>query len=246
MYPIIICEDSHTQLSHITTLVNNYILFHEDRFFLGLASNSPDDVLIYIHKFKPKKGVYLLDIDLNHSMNGIELAERIRKSDTEAKLIFITTHEEAAPLTVKRHLEATDFIEKGYSIAELRDALYKSLEIAYQRLTDTLDERKQSFSFSFASKTYNFNFDDVMILETSGFSHKLVLKTRNGEYQFSGKLSDYEQKYPQLFRISKSSLINPDNVFTIDYRVKIITMQNQSTVPFSIRMIGRVKDRFSK
>ena len=151
MYPIIICEDSHEQLAHITTLVKNYILFHDDSFELVLSANSPDDVLTYIHKFNPKKAVYLLDIDLNHSMNGIDLAERIRKNDPDAKLIFITTHEEVAPLTIKRNLEATDFIEKGYSITELRDSLYKALQIAYDRLTHSLTERKKIFTFSFAS-----------------------------------------------------------------------------------------------
>ncbi|MCW6665748.1 LytTR family DNA-binding domain-containing protein [Aerococcaceae bacterium NML191219] len=245
MYPIIICEDSHEQLAHITTLVNNYILFHDDRFKLVLAANSPDDVLTYLHKFQPKKAVYLLDVDLNHSMNGIDLAERIRKNDVDAKIIFITTHEEVAPLTIKRNLEATDFIEKGYSISKLRDALYQALEIAYERLTHSLTERKQMFIFNFASQTYHINLEDIMILETAGLSHKLVLKTINGEYNFPGNLSDYEQKYPQLFRISKSSLINPDNVFTIDYRTKMIIMKNKSSVPFSIRMTKKVKERFS-
>lgn len=246
MYPIIICEDSHEQLAHITTLVKNYILFHDDSFELVLSANSPDDVLTYIHKFNPKKAVYLLDIDLNHSMNGIDLAEHIRKNDPDAKLIFITTHEEVAPLTIKRNLEATDFIEKGYSITELRDSLYKALQIAYDRLTHSLTERKKIFTFSFASQTYHFPFDEVMILETSGLSHKLVLKTRNGEYQFSGNLSEFEQKYPQLFRVSKSSLINPENIFTIDYRNKTIIMNNKSTVFFSSRMTKKIKEHFMK
>nr|WP_235032807.1 hypothetical protein [Enterococcus sp. CSURQ0835] len=45
-------------------------------------------------------------------MNGIDLAEEIREKDVQAKIIFITTHDELIPLTIQHHIKALGFVTK--------------------------------------------------------------------------------------------------------------------------------------
>lgn len=59
-------------------------------------------MLEYINEYNIQGGTYYLDIDLGQEMNGIDLADKIRTIDVTGKFTFITTHEEMAPLTLKR------------------------------------------------------------------------------------------------------------------------------------------------
>ncbi|CRH20523.1 Putative piscicolin 126 response regulator (fragment) [Carnobacterium maltaromaticum] len=88
-YPIIICEDQIIQLQQIETIIQNFALFHSELFQISLKTQSPDEVENYLKKFKPKQGIYFLDIDLNHTTNGIDLAEKIRVQDVQAKIILL-------------------------------------------------------------------------------------------------------------------------------------------------------------
>ena len=98
-YPIIICEDDPVQRQQLDTLVENYILFHSDLFKVELQSPGPNQVVEYLNKEQPENGIYFLDIDLKADIDGIQLAEVIRKVDVQAEIIFVTTHDELAPLT---------------------------------------------------------------------------------------------------------------------------------------------------
>ncbi|HAP8508965.1 TPA: response regulator, partial [Enterococcus faecium] len=104
-YPIILCEDQIIQLNQLERIIDNFILFHDKVFKIVLKTQSPLEVKKYLKQFRPKQGIYFLDIDLNHEVNGIELAEVIRKYDVQAKIIFTTTHDEMLPVTIKRRVE---------------------------------------------------------------------------------------------------------------------------------------------
>lgn len=112
MYPIIMCEDNRIQLQQLDTLVENYILFHSDLFKVELQASQPQQVVNYLDDCEPQNGIYFLDIDLQADIDGIQLAEIIRQKDVQAEIIFVTTHDELAPLTLKRKVAALDFIAK--------------------------------------------------------------------------------------------------------------------------------------
>ena len=48
--------------------------------------------------------------------------------------------------------------------------------------------------------------------------HRLSLTTKNGQYEFYGKLTDFEEKYEALTRINRSCLANLKNVQKRNYR----------------------------
>lgn len=246
MYPLIICEDSISQLNAIKQIINLYTGFYESRFNVSLITSSPHEVLDYLETYQPKKGVFLLDVHLNSTIDGLDLAEAIRKNDVNAKIVFITTDEHAAPLTFKRNLEAMSFIEKPSNVEELRKNIFETLNIAYNRLTTSLDEKKQLFTFSRYGETVNIDFEKVLYLQTSiEESHKLTLTTTLGEYEFSGSLIKCEENFPELFRISKSALINPGNVVSINYKNRDIVLKNNHIIQYAFRRAKSIKEKFS-
>ena len=152
--PIILCEDQIIQLNQLERIIDNFILFHDEVFKIVLKTQSPLEVKKYLKQFRPKQGIYFLDIDLNHEVNGIELAEVIRKYDVQAKIIFTTTHDEMLPVTIKRRVETLGFVTKDQTLDEYRNEIVELLLLAQERIDATKQVTNQAFVFHRFSNIY--------------------------------------------------------------------------------------------
>ena len=241
-YPIIMCEDNQIQLQQLDKLVENYILFHSDLFKVELEASKPQQVIDYLDKSEPKNGIYFLDIDLKAEIDGIQLAAIIRKKDVQAEIIFVTTHDELAPLTLKRKVAALDFIEKDQPLDDYRQEIYDTLDYAKQIIDETRTVQKKGFSFEVGSQVYNLDKSEVIFLEASDIPHRLNLDSTNGKFEFHGKLTELEKKYPFLFRISRSCLINPENIHHVDFSIREVGFSDGTTQKFSIGKSKKLKN----
>jgi Response regulator of the LytR/AlgR family len=82
---------------------------------------------------------------------------------------------------------------------------------------------------------------EVIFLESSEIPHRLNLISTNGQFEFYGKLTELEKKYPFLFRISRSCLINPENIHHIDFSIREVGFSDGSTKKFSIGKSKKLK-----
>lgn len=240
-YPIIMCEDNPIQLQQLDTLIENYILFHSDLFEVALKADTPDKVTQYLEQVQPRNGIYFLDIDLKAEIDGIQLAGIIRQKDVQAEIIFVTTHDELAPLTLKRKVAALDFIEKDQPLDDYRQEIYDTLDYAKKIIDETRTVQKKGFSFEVGSQVYNLDKSEVVFLEASDIPHRLNLDSTNGKFEFYGKLTELESKYPFLFRISRSCLINPENIHHVDFSIREIGFTDGNTRKFSIGKSKKLK-----
>ncbi|MGD1419467.1 DNA-binding response regulator, partial [Enterococcus faecium] len=79
-------------------IVKNYLMMVDLDARLELSTDLPNDIL----KWRTQEQhdyLFLLDIELNHEMNGIILASQLRESYPHAKIVFITSHTEMAFLS---------------------------------------------------------------------------------------------------------------------------------------------------
>lgn len=241
MYPIIMCEDDSIQLQQLNDLIKNYITFHSNLFKIELSATGPKQVVDYLNKNNPQHGIYLLDIDLQADMNGIQLAEIIRQQDVQAEIIFVTTHDEMAPLTLKHKVAALDFIEKDQELDNFRQELYDALGYAKELIDKTRTVQKKGFSFEVGTQVYNLDKSEVVLVEASDIPHRLNLASTNGQFEFYGKLTELEEKYSFLFRISRSCLINPENIHHVDFSIREVGLIDGSTRKFSIGKSKKLK-----
>lgn len=241
-YPIIICEDQVIQLNQIETIVQNFILFHSDLLEIKLKTQSPLEVKQYLKQFQPKQGIYFLDIDLNHEINGIDLAEAIRKEDVQAKIIFITTHDEMIPLTIKRRVETLGFVTKDQPLEEYRAEIVELLSLAQERIDATKTEQNQAFTFSVGSQTFTLDMREIYFIEPSELPHRVKVYTKNGQYEFYGKLTELEKKYPNLVKISRSCLANLQNNKEINFKKRSIRFDTDLERTFSMGKATKIKE----
>ena len=109
MLKIFVCEDNIEQKEKLKNIIENIILIENYDMNLELATGDPHKILNYL-KSTETSGIYFLDVDLHCDINGIQLAEQIRKYDPRGFIIFITTHAEMSYLTFIYKVEAMDYI----------------------------------------------------------------------------------------------------------------------------------------
>ncbi len=56
--------------------------------------------------------VYIMDIELEDSISGLEIADKIREKDWDSEIIFVTKHDQLFESAHRKILDVFDFIEK--------------------------------------------------------------------------------------------------------------------------------------
>ena len=93
MLDIYICEDNRKQLDLFTGYINDTILIESLDMHVVLGTSDPNEVLKKIEGSQ-NMGIFFLDIDLKSTINGLTLAQKIRKIQPRCYIIFITSHSE--------------------------------------------------------------------------------------------------------------------------------------------------------
>ena len=106
---IIICEDDLSQRKNLENIITNEI--NASNFNICLSTGNPYEVINFVENNYTESFIYFFDVDLGHSINGIELAKRVRKYDSLGYIIFLTAHAELTMLTFQYKVRAMDYIK---------------------------------------------------------------------------------------------------------------------------------------
>ncbi|SHJ73131.1 response regulator [Paramaledivibacter caminithermalis] len=128
MTNFVICEDDNRFRKKILDYINNYIDMQKLEGKITVETILCKEVLEYVKKNGTNKNIYILDIDLNDNMNGLQLAKRIRKYDIYGYIIFVTNHIELSLTTHKYKVRALDFIVKN--VDDIKSRLYEAFNVA--------------------------------------------------------------------------------------------------------------------
>lgn len=108
---VYICEDSHLERTRIEEAVRR-VATRMEKSYIGeiRVFSNPMELL---EQVEGEFNIYLLDIDYGLDTNGIDLGKQIRRIDRNAKIIFLTSHQELAVETLNANIEPFSFIYKG-------------------------------------------------------------------------------------------------------------------------------------
>lgn len=237
--PIFICDDEQLLLSTYERIIKNTIIINDLEMEVFLATTDISDILSYISKNQITDSIFFLDINLGSPINGLDVAQKIRQVNEFAQIVFITSHKELAFEILKRRISALDFIIKGdnekIQITEL-------LIERNQKFILNKNESKKFFRFNINQRSININFKNIYLIETSPSPHKIILIGDDIMYEFYGKLSDIEKQYPELKRVHKSYLINPENIISIDFKKREIFFPNETMCTFPLTKLKEIKE----
>ncbi|MGL6184538.1 MAG: LytR/AlgR family response regulator transcription factor [Clostridium chrysemydis] len=237
MFNIFICEDNKEQLDKIHKIIYNTILIENYDMEITLATKNPSELLEYLKSNKIKLGIYFLDIDLSSEINGIQLAEEIRKNDPSGLIIFVTTHAEMSFLTFKYKIEAMDYIIKD-NFEDLRNRIKECLIYANKKYSKETSPDK-IFSLRVEDKIMNINHNDIIYFETSKTIHRIIAHCKDRQIEFYGKMKNLELELKEydFCRCHTSYIINKKKVIEINRKDRVALMNNGDECLISVRGI---------
>jgi len=233
---VIICEDDVRQRERIEEIVANCMKHENWNIEVDLATECPLRVLEHVQSIPDQDTLYILDVNLNHELNGIDLAAQIREYDKAGRIIFVTTHGELSHLTFTYKLEVMDYIIKDNPegiIERIEECIY----LAVTRLKSNHNTVGEAHYIKIGNKLKPVPYKEIMFFASSDTPHKVILHMENGVLEFYGSIKSIAESHPHFYRCHKSYVVNLQNVKNVDRVQKKIEMVNGSECIVSMRGI---------
>jgi len=245
---IIICEDNETLRMYYQLIIKDYIKEHpEVDMKIVISTGNPRDIDIYMENHTNDIKFFLLDIEFPDSkVKGIDLAVNIRKQDSNAKIVFITTHEELTPMIFDRKVEPLDYIAKEIGLNAIKIKLYQDLDMTIKRLIPADERNIKRFDFTVGPKQYSVEIDKINYFESVENNHNIYLHSIHSSIEFTDTLKSIEDQLPNFYRAHKSLLVNSENIATIDSKNHKLKFKDGSSCDVSRRKLVELKDCLNK
>jgi len=181
--------------------------------------------------------LYLLDIFIDDSMNGLELARELRRIDEEAVLCFVST--------------SSDFYRDAYDLYALQYLLKPVKADDLRRLLERVEKNslrqgEKMLQYSWRREQGVIPYGDVLYI--SSMKHVLSIWCTDGSVQESaGKLDDLERQIcgDAFLRCHQSFIVNMNHVRAFSGTELTLAKDGQK-VPVSRRYRTEVKTRFEE
>lgn len=194
--------------------------------------------LNYIRYFSDEQNVYFLSIR-NRESSGFELAEKIRKTDKEALIIFIDDDYSHVRKVFK-------YLTFEYLVRPLDMAKLKDLAV---RITNHLSKQKSKFHFS--SKRINHILPQMEIIYFEKDGRSAYIHTKKGIFCCNKTIREiFEQLSDNFIRVHSSYIVNQEYIFKIEKNKLGLLFPNEKNQLTEIAIpIGRsfkknIRDKF--
>lgn len=246
MFNIVICEDDLKTLNLYTLIIKNYIADHPTTDIKLVTASQNPNIITQNYRSSPNEHfIYFLDVEFaNSTIRGIDLAANIRSTDIDAKIIFITVHDEFQPSIINEKIEAFDFIYKESGF----DNIASSIILDLNRITAASSQPAQTDYFTYRAgfRDYRINLDEIDYFEALTNTHHIQVVTAAEIAEFRGTLAQIAADYPKFFPAHKGILVNLDNIESINSLTGTITFKDQLSCIVSRRRIHSLRKVFTQ
>jgi two-component system, LytTR family, response regulator LytT len=214
-------------------------------------------------EFIKKNEVDLIFLDINiPGINGIAVAEELKKFVYKGVVIFVTSYEDYAikafeleamdyvlkPFDERRIAKSINRVEKQFQQKDisLKSADEESMNTKIFEMLDEFEKQKRKikkFPCELYGRTIFLDIDEVYFCFT--LNEHTYVKTKDNEYNTMFTLSEIEEK-TDFFRIHRSFIVNIKYVKELfplfNYHFKIVMSDNEKTeIPVSRNKVKDLK-----
>jgi len=224
MIKIAICDDEKNIRSYLTALVREQNTECEITEY-DSAEKYMSDGTAYDYD------LLFLDIELNGSVSGVELAKQIRSREQirQPVIIFVTGYE-------KYVYDAFDVDALHYLVKPINERKFAEVfRRAQDKILSETEQKKNYFKkkslvIQHAGANKAIPLDSIYYLESQ--SHKIVLYTKDGELIYYARIKDLEEELRGNFcRVHKGYLVNL--AYVDEYSKTELILANGAKIPIS-------------
>ena len=170
---IAVCDDCYEDAQYLKTFLKK----HEVKLYPDAAC-----LLADLRDSKQYYDLYLLDIFMENSINGIDLAEKLRTMDESAVICFISSSD--AFYREAYDLYAIQYLLKPVQAADLEQLLERVSQ-------NTMKGKEQNLQFKWRGETGLIPYGNILYINSR--EHTLFIHCRDGSVQpCKGKLNELE------------------------------------------------------
>lgn len=227
MLPVVLFEEASPRNSLLTDYLDRLREKDSLSIFVMFSTSNADELLTHA-RAHPEATLYILDIDLSQSCDGVALWHEISTISPTAYGVFTSAYSHFALPCLRAH--AFDFLLKPFTYEDLKSSVLGVLDDLAVRRT------RLPMSIPLGDHTLQVDQNDVVSLHTHG--NLVCCRMTNGEYSWRESLSAVlERLEPRLFvRINRSCAVNVRHIQTMDWSENLLTMDNGRAYPVSRRM----------
>ncbi len=149
--------------------------------------------------------VYILDIELDGNVSGIDIAHMIRDNDWDSEIIFITSHDKMFETVHRNILDVFDFIEKFHDFTK---RLEDDIKLIYNQKFD-----KKMLKVYSKNADLEIYFKNILYITRDKEDRKIIIYTKDISFKIVSTLTDVFDKLDDRFvRMHRSCIANKDHV----------------------------------
>ena len=214
MLNFVLCDDENYMIDRLSSLFEKAFLKNDFDARIVLKTSNYKDVLSFMSS--NVVNVVVLDIEFKNSkVNGLDIANEIRKINKDCYIIFITSHFEYL-------MEAYDC--KTFAYLFKSSLSVDSLSETLNRLFDDISGNTKKFLKVDHKGTF-IDLNDIQFIEKNRM--KLIYHTLHGCFDTYNSFSKIENNLPENFvRCHKSFIANVNNIVNISLSDNSIKFKN--------------------
>lgn len=217
MVEFIICDDDKKFLKRVEDLISKIMVKKKFEYDIVKFYDYDDKFFNHIAT-KDSMRIFVLDIE-TPTNSGIIVGRKIRKTDYESPIIFLTGHEELGNMLLRKDLMFLAFINK---FEEFNTRLKKTIEKAL-----TISNNKDYLEIDDHGAIYKISFDKILYLTRDSVERKTLIVTEINTHKILKSLSEVVEILDDRFvQTHRSCVVNQDRAEEINYKQKYILFDN--------------------
>lgn len=228
-YNIAIIDDELIQREYLFTILNSWKSSNE----LNIKMFNNAEAFLFDYEENKDYDILLLDIEME-KLNGIELAQKIRRDNEKVQIIFVTGFSDY--ISLGYDVSALHYLIKPVSTDKLHHVLNKAINI--------LSKKEQNIIIKVDGQNIIIKLNDIIYIESLG--HYININTiKKEEFVIKNGINKFMKELNENFVIPHRSYI-----VNLKY-VKIITknsiiLDNDKEIPISKNNFEQLNKAFIK
>ena len=195
MLNFIICDDNLNTLNQIAKMLE--IIFTKNDFEANISLKTTNETTLLDFVPNNSVDVIILDIQLHSSVNGLDIASKIREYNKDCYIIFTTAHSEFVFLAYQ--CKTFDYICKPITMVRLEETILR----LFSDINGTQISKKY---IKLDNKNTIINENDIQYIKREGM--KIIFHTTTRNYEIYSSFAKLQNQLPENFvRCHKSFIV---------------------------------------